>query len=71
VAPREGIVIYAEFIDGDRSMPIEIFRRLGNQGSGWAEGAEDRMVLQLGRTLRLRPVPNYLRLWDILSLSET
>ena len=61
-------MIYAEFIDRDRSMPIEIFRRLGNQGSGWAEGAEDRMVLQLGRTLRLGPAPSYLCLWDIPSI---
>jgi hypothetical protein len=63
-------VIYAEFIDRDRSMPIEIFRRLGNQGSGWADGAEDRVVLQLGRTLRLGPVPSYLCLWDIPSIAR-
>ena len=61
-------MIYAEFIDRDRSMPIEIFRQLGNQGSDWAEGAEDRMVLQLGRTLRLGPAPSYLCLWDIPSI---
>lgn len=63
-------MIYAEFIDRDRSMPIEIFRRLGNQGSDWAEGAEDRVVLQLGRTLRLGPVPSYLCLWDIPSVAR-
>ena len=63
-------MIYAEFIDRDRSMPIEIFRRLGNQGSDWTEGAEDRVVLQLGRTLRLGPVPSYLCLWDIPSVAR-
>ena len=63
-------MIYAEFIDRDRSMPIEIFRRLGNQGSDWAEGAEDRVVLQLGRTLRLGPGPSYLCLWDIPSIAR-
>jgi hypothetical protein len=63
-------VIYAEFIDRDRAMPIEIFRQLGNQGSDWAEGAEDRVVLQLGRTLRLGPAPSYLCLWEIPSLGR-
>jgi hypothetical protein len=63
-------VIYAEFIDRDRSIPIEIFRRLGNQESDWAEGAEDRVILQLGRTLRLGPVPSYLCLWDIPSIAR-
>jgi len=63
-------MIYIEFIDRDRSMPIEIFRRLGNQGSDWAEGSEDRMLLQLGRTLRLGPVPNYLCLWEIPDLQR-
>ena len=63
-------MIYAEFIDRDRSMPIEIFRQLGNQGSDWAEGAEDRVVLQLGRTLRLGPGPSYLCLWDIPSIAR-
>jgi hypothetical protein len=63
-------MIYTEFIDRDRSMPVEIFRRLGNQGSDWAEGAEDRVVLQLGRTLRLGPVPSYLCLWDIPSIAR-
>jgi hypothetical protein len=52
MAGEEGTEIYAEFIDRDRSMPIKIFRRLGDQGSDWTEGAEDRVVLQLGRTLR-------------------
>ncbi len=51
-------------------MPIEIFRRLGNQGSDWAEGAEDRVVLQLGRTLRLGPAPSYLCLWEIPDLAR-
>jgi len=58
-------VIYVEFIERDRWMPIEVFRHLGNQKSSWAEGAVDRMVLQLGRTLRLGPRPSYLCLWDI------
>ena len=58
-------MIYVEFIERDRWMPLEIFHRLGNQKSSWAEGAVDRMVLQLGRTLRLGPRPSYLCLWHI------
>ena len=52
-------MIYLEFIERDRATPIEIFRQPGNQASAWAEGAQDRMILQLGRTLRLGPAPSY------------
>jgi hypothetical protein len=58
-------VIYVEYIERDRWVPIEVFRHLGEQQSNWAEGSADRMVLQLGRTLRLGPRPSYLCLWDI------
>jgi hypothetical protein len=57
--------MYVEFIERDRPVPIEIFRHLGDQSSSWAEGAVDRMVLQLGRTLRLGPSPSYLCFWQI------
>ncbi|MFO1056177.1 MAG: hypothetical protein U1E53_04340 [Dongiaceae bacterium] len=60
-------MIYAEFIARDPAMPVEIFRRLGNQASDWAEGAADRMILQLGRTLGLGPAPSHLCLWEIPS----
>ncbi len=63
-------MIYIEFIDRDGAMPVEIFRTLGKQASAWAEGAEDRMVLQLGRTLRLGPKPSYLCLWEIPEISR-
>jgi hypothetical protein len=58
-------VIYLEFIERDRWVPIEVFRHNGNQQSAWAEGSADRMLLQLGRTMRLGPRPSYLCLWDI------
>ena len=63
-------MIYVEFIERDRAMPIEIFRQLGRQGSAWAEGAADRMILQLGRTLRIGPAPSYLCLWEIPDLAR-
>ena len=58
-------MIYVEFIERDRWVPIEVFRHSGNQQSNWSEGSVDRMLLQLGRTMRLGPRPSYLCLWDI------
>ncbi len=63
-------MIYLEFIERDRSVPIEVFRYLGDQQSSWAEGQVDRMVLQLGRTLRLGPSPSYLAFWRIPDISR-
>jgi hypothetical protein len=58
-------MIYIEFIEREAGTPIEVFRHLGNQQSAWSEVATDRMILQLGRTLRLGPRPSYLCLWEI------
>jgi len=58
-------MIYLEFIERDRWVPIEVFRHMGNQQSAWSEGSVDRMILQLGRTMRLGPRPSYLCFWDI------
>jgi hypothetical protein len=58
-------LFYVEFIERDRFMPVEIFRHLGRQSSGWAEETADRLVLQLGRTLRLGSVPAYMAFWEI------
>lgn len=58
-------MIYIEFIEREAGTPIEVFRHLGNQQSAWSEVATDRMILQVGRTLRLGPKPSYLCLWEI------
>jgi len=58
-------MIYIEFIEREAGTPIEVFRHLGNQQSAWSEEATDRMILQLGRTLRVGPRPSYLCLWEI------
>jgi hypothetical protein len=63
-------MMYVEFIERDRTMPVEIFRYLGNQESAWSEESVDKMVLQLGRTMRLGPHPSYLALWDIPDLKR-
>jgi hypothetical protein len=54
-------MIYAEFIERDRFMPIEIFRRLGDQSSWTA--SEDELAGSFGRTMRLGPMPGYLAFW--------
>jgi hypothetical protein len=64
------VVIYLEFIERDRWVPIEVFRHNGNQQSNWSEGSVDRMLLQLGRTMRLGPRPSYLCFWDIPGISR-
>lgn len=63
-------MIYLEFIERDRWVPIEVFRHNGNQQSNWSEGSVDRMILQLGRTMRLGPRPSYLCFWDIPDIAR-
>jgi len=58
-------MIYAEFIARDRNIPWEIFRHHGRQD--WA-AAEDRMVANLGRTMKLGPEPHYMSWWQIPSI---
>jgi hypothetical protein len=63
-------VIYVEYIERDRSMPVEIFRQLGDQETSWVEGALDRMILQIGRTMRLGPRQSYLCFWNIAGFAR-
>ncbi len=60
-------MIYIEFIDRDRTVPLEVFRYNGVQTSSWNDAEGDELVLQLGRTLRFGPRPAYLALWRIAS----
>ena len=41
---------------------------MGDQTSSWVDPEADRMVLQLGRTLRFGPQPSYLAFWKIAGL---
>ena len=63
-------MIYVEYIERDRHMPVEIFRQLGDQSQSWVEPDADRMILQLGRTLRFGPDPTYLAFWRIAGLER-
>jgi hypothetical protein len=55
-------MIYVEYIERDRFLPLEIFRQLGDQ-SAWTD-PEDRLVGSFGRTMRLGPMPSYLAFWQ-------
>jgi hypothetical protein len=54
-------LIYIEYVERDRFMPIEIFRYLGNQ-SAWTD-PDDSLVGSFGRTMRIGPMPSYLAFW--------
>jgi hypothetical protein len=63
-------VIYLEYIERDRHITVEAFRYMGDQRQSWVEPDADRMVLQLGRTLRFGPMPSYLAFWKIAGLER-
>lgn len=63
-------MIYLEYIERDRHVPIEAFRHMGDQSRSWVEPDADRMILQLGRTLRFGPMPSYLAFWKIAGLER-
>jgi hypothetical protein len=54
-------VIYVEYIEHDRFLPIQIFHKLGLQ-DGWS-GGEDVKVANLGRAERLAPGPSVMCFW--------
>jgi hypothetical protein len=61
-------MIYAEYIERDRFMPLEIFRHLGDQ-SAWTD-PEDSLVGSFGRTMRLGRMPSYIAFWKCKGLSR-
>ena len=63
-------MMYIEFIERDRFVPVELFRYLADQESIWKEGHVDRLVLQLGRTFRFGPIPSYLAFWQIPTMER-
>ncbi len=54
-------MIYVEYIERDRFLPIEIFRKLGDQSS-WTD-SQDTLAGSFGRTMRIGPMPSYLAFW--------
>jgi hypothetical protein len=70
VVSNDAAMIYLEFIERDRFVPIELFRYMGNQEAIWVEGETDRLLLQLGRTFRFGPMPSYLAFWQIPTMDR-
>jgi len=54
-------VIFAEYIEHDRTLPIQIFEHLGRQ-SGWVSEV-DQKIANLGRAERIGPEPSVICLW--------
>jgi hypothetical protein len=54
-------MIYVEYIEHDRFLPIQIFHKIGMQ-DGWSSD-EDVKVANLGRAERLAPGPSVMCLW--------
>jgi hypothetical protein len=54
-------VIYAEYIEHDRVLPIQIFEHLGRQ-TGW-DSQVDEKVANLARAERIAPQPSVICLW--------
>lgn len=65
-------MIYIEYIARDRFMDVDIFRVLGDQAwwSGADDDADDELVAQLGRTLRIGPDPSYMAIWRCRGLDK-
>jgi hypothetical protein len=61
-------MIYAEFIDRERSVPVDMFRHLSRQ-ENWGEG-EDVRTINIGRHKGIGPRPAYLCCWRISGLSR-
>lgn len=61
-------MIYAEYIEHDRFLPIQIFHKFGLQDS-WSSD-EDVKIANLGRAERLAPGPSVICLWRMRGLAR-
>jgi len=61
-------MIYVEYIERDRFLPLEIFRQLGDQ-SAWVD-PHDTLVGSFGRTMRIGPMPSYLAFWKCKGMAR-
>jgi len=58
------VLVYIEFISRLPGVSLEAFHfAAGRQGAWSGEYAEDRLLLNLGRTFRTGPEPEYLAVW--------
>jgi hypothetical protein len=61
------LLVYIEYISRRPGISIEAFRYAAGRGQGgWAgEYADDALLLNLGRTFRLGPEPEYVAVWYV------
>jgi hypothetical protein len=59
------LLVYIEYISRRPGVSLEAFHEVAGRGqAGWAgEYADDRLVLNLGRTWRIGPEPEYFAVW--------
>ena len=62
-------MVYMEFIDWDRRLPVDIFHHLKRQ-DGWVGEAQDEQVINVGRHKGLADKPAYLCGWRIADLNR-
>jgi hypothetical protein len=59
------LLVYIEYISRRAGVSLEAFHEVAGRGqTGWAgEYADDQLVLNLGRTWRIGPEPEYVAVW--------
>jgi hypothetical protein len=59
------VIVYIEYISRRPGVSLEAFHEVAGHGqTGWAgEYADDRLVLNVGRTWRMGPEPEYFAAW--------
>ena len=59
------MLVYIEFISRNPGVSLEAFHQVAGRGqTGWAgEYEEDQLILNLGRTWRIGPEPEYVAVW--------
>jgi hypothetical protein len=60
------VAVYVEYISRRPGVAIESFRQVAGQGQGsWAATYDtDQLIVNLGRTWRMGPEPEYLAIWN-------
>ncbi|MFP6743770.1 MAG: hypothetical protein VCB77_01105 [Alphaproteobacteria bacterium] len=61
-------MIYIEFFERDRFMPLEIFRAMGDHGA-WTD-PDDSLFANLARTMRIGPHPANMAFWKCNGLER-
>jgi hypothetical protein len=60
------VAVYIEYISRRPGVPLDAFHAIAGPGQqGWAAThGDDKLILNVGRTWRLGPEPEYIAVWD-------